>query len=121
MISAASDDEATTLMVLHVGDYIPSARKLAPGGPDTITRTLPGALKKNSPKALALGEFFQWFDFYLELMLITAGVLKHAQTRGHGRERGAAAMMSSRKDMYICAMVKIISTYISAWCTVRTA
>ena len=48
MISAASDDEATTLMVLHVGDYIPSARKLAPGGPDTITRTLPGALKKKT-------------------------------------------------------------------------
>ena len=34
---------------------------------------------------------FQWFDFYLELMFVTAGVLKHAQTRGHGRERGAAA------------------------------
>lgn len=63
MILAASDDEATTLMVLHVGDYIPSARKLAPGGPDTITRTLPGALKKNSPKALALGEFFNGLTF----------------------------------------------------------
>ncbi|EFW02848.1 hypothetical protein HMPREF9464_00037 [Sutterella wadsworthensis 3_1_45B] len=50
-------------MVLHVGDYIPSARKLAPGGPDTITRTLPGALKKNSPKALALGEFFNGLTF----------------------------------------------------------
>lgn len=46
MISAASDDEAITLMGLHAGDYIPNARKLTPGGPDTITRALPVALKK---------------------------------------------------------------------------
>lgn len=48
MISAASDDEAITLMGLHAGDYIPNARKLTPGGPDTITRALPVALKKKN-------------------------------------------------------------------------
>ena len=63
MISAASDDEAITLMGLHAGDYIPNARKLTPGGPDTITRALPVALKKNSPKALAPGEFFNGVTF----------------------------------------------------------
>ena len=50
MISAASDDEAIPLMGLHAGDYIPYARKLTPGGPDTITRALPVALKKTHLK-----------------------------------------------------------------------
>ena len=63
MISAASNDEAITLMGLHTEDYIPNARTLTPGGPDTITRALPGKLKKNSPKALAPGEFFTGLAF----------------------------------------------------------